>query len=100
MVNVAYCQIAIYLPGNQSLKGKRQVLRSLNDRVRHRFNVAIAELDSNNLWQHATLGVCCVNSSPGGAARILDQVNRFIDEELVGKANVMEIQTGIVSGFF
>ncbi|HEU4403003.1 MAG TPA: DUF503 domain-containing protein [Candidatus Polarisedimenticolia bacterium] len=62
-VNVGLCVIQIHLPGVASLKEKRQVLRSLKDRLRDRFNVAVAELDHQDLWQRATLGIVSIASA-------------------------------------
>ena len=97
VVNVAFCYITLHLAENRSLKGKRQILRSLTTRVRHRFNVAIAEVDENDLLQVASLGLCCVSNSAGHAAELLDRVNRFIDDDLVGKAEVVGRQTEVVA---
>ena len=97
-MNVVLCCITLHLPENRSLKGKRQVLRSLTTRVRQRFNVAIAEVGENDRLQVAVLGLCCVSNNAGHAAEVLDQVNRFIDQELVGKAEVVDRQTEVVDG--
>lgn len=55
----------LHLPGARSLKDKRQILRSLEQRVRGRFNVAIAEVEHQDLWQRARLAVVSVNSDQG-----------------------------------
>ena len=48
---VGLLTLEIYIPDSHSLKDKRQILRSLKDRLRARFNVAVAELDHNDAWQ-------------------------------------------------
>ncbi|MBI3003134.1 MAG: DUF503 domain-containing protein [candidate division NC10 bacterium] len=53
--------VELQLPENGSLKGKRKVLRSIKDRIRVRFNVSIAEVDRQDAWQRATLGVAVVS---------------------------------------
>ena len=50
---VGVLRLTLFLPENHSLKGKRQVLRAIKDRVRNKFNVSIAESDSHDLWQRA-----------------------------------------------
>jgi len=55
-VNVALCIIQIHLPAVGSLKEKRQVLRSLKDSLRGHYNVSVAEIDHQDLWQRLTLG--------------------------------------------
>jgi len=55
--------LEIRLPYARSLKDKRSVVQSLRDRLRARFNVAVAELDHQDVWQRATLGVASVSNS-------------------------------------
>jgi uncharacterized protein len=52
----------LHFPGARSLKDKRQALRSLEEKVRHRFNVSIAEVEHQDLWQRARLAVVSVNT--------------------------------------
>ena len=66
------------LPENLSLKGKRQVLKSITSRVGNTFNVSIAEVSDHDLWQRATLGVCCVSNSKRHANEIMSKVADFI----------------------
>ena len=61
-MNVGICKIKLRLPDNLSLKGKRQVVKSLTARLRNKFNVSVAEVEDNDLWQLATLGVCFVSN--------------------------------------
>ncbi len=62
-MSVGLLTLEIHLPYSHSLKEKRAVLRKLRDRIRARFNVAVAELDQQDAWQHATLGVASVSNS-------------------------------------
>lgn len=59
---VGTLKIVLLVHDNRSLKGKRKVVRSIVDRIKHRFNVAIAEVGSNDLWQRIELGVCTVGN--------------------------------------
>jgi len=79
-MNVAVCQIELRLPENQSLKGKRQVIRSLITRVQNRYNVSVAEIDNHDLWQLATLGLACVSNHRVHATETLSKVLKFITE--------------------
>lgn len=65
---VALVQLDVFLPAAASLKDRRQALRSTKDRLRHEFNVSVAELNPEDVWQHATLGICAV----AGDARYLE----------------------------
>jgi hypothetical protein len=60
---IAHLTLDIRIEGAKSLKDKRQVVRSVKDRLRTRFNVAVAEIDPSDAWQRATLGVVSISSS-------------------------------------
>ncbi len=71
-------RIELHLPNGASLKGKRQVLKSLKDRIKHRFNVSIAEIEDQDLWQKAVLGVACVGNEQFHVRQIVEQVISMI----------------------
>ena len=75
---VGICTIDLHLPGIGSLKGKRQILLSLKDRLKKRYNVSVAEVDGNDLWQRAVLGVACVSNDGRHARQMLDAVVREV----------------------
>ena len=77
-MNVGVCKISLRLPENLSLKGKRRVLKSIITRVGNKFNVSIAEVDDQELWQLATLGICCVSNNNRHTNEILSKVVDFI----------------------
>jgi len=70
--------MSLRLPENLSLKGKRQVLKSITTQVKNKFNVSIAEVDDQDLWQLATLGICCVSNNKRYANEVLSKVVGFI----------------------
>ena len=71
---VGVCTIELHLPGIGSLKGKRQILLSLKERIKHAYNVSIAEVDANDLWQRAVLGVACVANDGRHVNQVLESV--------------------------
>ncbi len=77
-MNVGVCKISLCIPENLSLKGKRQVLKSITSRVRNKFNVSVAEVDDNELWQLATIGVCCVSNDKRYTNQVLSKVVDFV----------------------
>ncbi len=77
-MNVGICKIKLRLPENSSLKGKRRVLKSITTRVRSKFNVSIAEVDDNDLWQLATLGISFVSNDKRYTNEVLSKVIDFI----------------------
>ncbi len=68
----------LHLPESHSLKDKRQVLRSLKDRLRARFNVSTAETDHQELWQRAALTVAVVSTERAHAEQVLRDVDRLV----------------------
>ncbi|MCG8353866.1 MAG: DUF503 domain-containing protein [Chloroflexales bacterium] len=76
---VGSCTIVLHLPAARSLKEKRQVIKSLIARVRNEYNVSIAEVDAQDRWQTAVLGLACVSSSQKYAQGQLEAVVRFIE---------------------
>ncbi len=77
-MKVGVAKIMLRLPENLSLKGKRQVLKSIISRVESKFTVSIAEVDDNDRWQLATLGISCVSNDRRHANEILSRVVDFI----------------------
>ena len=96
-MNIGVCQIHLDMPSSRSLKDKRKVLRSLIGRVQSRFSVAIAEVDCNDSWKAATLGVCCVSNDPVHANKMLSKVVQYVISCRVD-ALIRDYETEIISG--
>jgi uncharacterized protein YlxP (DUF503 family) len=80
---IAFLTLELRIEAAQSLKDKRQVVRSLKDRLRAHFNVAVAELDADGLWNRATLGVVSVSDSRD----YLDGLMKHVERQAVRIAN-------------
>ena len=78
-MNVGVCKVRLRIPENQSLKGKRRVISSLSQRIRNKFNVSIAEVEDNESWQMATLGVTCVSNSARHTDEVMGHVISYIE---------------------
>lgn len=76
---VGVLALDLFIPGRQSLKEKRYVLRKIIDRVRNQFNVSIAETGFNDLWQRSGLGVTMVANDRRVIESVLSQIPRLID---------------------
>lgn len=76
---IGILEMILYLPESHSLKEKRQVVKSIKDKVHNRFNVAIAEIDDLDLWQKARLGVCSLGNDRRQVNGRLDLVVNFIE---------------------
>jgi uncharacterized protein len=77
-MNVGVARVNLRLPENMSLKGKRQVLKSITGRVRGRFDVAVAEVEDNDVWQLATIGICTISNDKRHSNEVLSKVVDFI----------------------
>lgn len=77
---VGISEITLHLPESHSLKDKRQIIKSVMARVRQRFEVAIAEVGDNDIWQVAKLGVSYVSNDHQHADEVLNHVRRYIEE--------------------
>ena len=77
-MNIGVCRIDLEFPASHSLKDKRKVLRSIIGRVQSRFNVAIAEVDHNDSWKVATLGITCVSNDSRHANEMLSRVVQYV----------------------
>jgi uncharacterized protein YlxP (DUF503 family) len=75
---VGVLRLTLHLPDPGSLKSKRHLVRSALDRVRARFNVSIAEVAENDLWQRSVVGVTAVGNEHGFVNEVLDKVADFV----------------------
>jgi uncharacterized protein len=94
-MHVGVARVALRLEGNGSLKGKRMVVKSVAQRVRNRFNVAVAEVDTHDVHQLATLGIVCVSNDPRHADAMLSKVLDFIQAERLD-ADVDEVERELI----
>ncbi len=94
---VGLCRVSLRLPENHSLKGKRQVLKSLVAKIHNRFNVSAAEIGDHDSWQMATIGVSCVSTDERHADQVLASVIAFIRSERLD-AEMVDVETEIVRG--
>ena len=78
---IGLCRIELHLPDRQSLKEKRQVVKSLKDRLRQQFNVSVAEVDAHELWQRAVLAAACVGTDRAYVNGVLDRLVRAVERE-------------------
>ena len=81
-------EVQLYLPESRSLKDKRQVLKSLKDRLHNRFNVSVAEVDHSELWQRSTLALAVVSIGMDHADEVISKAIRYIEEE--GRVQVLD----------
>ena len=80
-MNTGIGKIQLHLPENQSLKDKRRIVKSIISRLRNQFNISIAEVDDNDLWQLATLGISCVSNNSQHVDETIANIIKFINQK-------------------
>ena len=78
---VGFCTLDLYIPGCASLKEKRFVLRSLTDRLRRRWNLAVSEADHHDLWQRSTLCVVTVSNDSRVVHSVLSKASDLVESD-------------------
>jgi len=96
-MNAGICRIKLHLSGSQSLKDKRRVVKSVISRLRSQYNVSVAEVDDQDLWQLVTLGIACVSNHNQHVDEILSKVMNFIVSNYP-ELEIVDHQTEIFSG--
>ncbi len=80
---VAAVRLTLIIPENDSLKGKRRVVKSLIEKARHKFDAAMAEVGDNDLWRKAQIGVALVGNDPQLLESRMQQIMKFIENQYV-----------------
>jgi len=91
---VCVARLTLQIPESGSLKAKRQVLRRVTERVKARFNVAVAEVDDQDLWQKATLALAVVGNDRRHVDEQMEKIIHFVEEMYV--APLISRQTEIM----
>jgi uncharacterized protein YlxP (DUF503 family) len=86
---VGLLTLELHIPDAQSLKDKRQVLRSLKDKLRREFNVALAELEHHDAWQRSVIGVVTLSNEEKHVRemlqKVLDRADEILGSFLIGQ---------------
>jgi uncharacterized protein YlxP (DUF503 family) len=96
-MNVGICRIKLHISQSRSLKDKRRIVKSIVSRLRNQYNISIAEVDDQDLWQLATLGISCVSNHNQRVDEILSRVIGFITSNYP-ELEIVDNQTEILSG--
>jgi hypothetical protein len=92
MMVIGVCRVDLMVRENHSLKEKRRIVKQIIDRVKHRFNVSIAEVGNNDLWQSAQLGVCMVSNDRRFTNEVLDKIVDFIESLTIAEVIQSDIE--------
>jgi uncharacterized protein YlxP (DUF503 family) len=91
-VHAAAACFDLHVPASRSLKAKRAAIRPIVDGLRHRFSVSVAEVDHQDQWQRAAIGVAVVGSSATQVREVLASVERFV--VAAPDVELLDIETG------
>ena len=87
MIEIGILQFTLRLRGCRSLKGKRRIVKSIKERLKHRYNVSVAEIDDLDVWQKGTIGLTMCSNDSGHIvsefSKIVDQLRVHPEAELV-----------------
>lgn len=89
---IASIRLELSFPHVGSLKAKRQVLTSVMERAKHRFNVSVAEVGDQDLWQRAVIGIAVVASEAHHARAQADRVVSFVESHLEGDVCQIDVE--------
>lgn len=92
---VGTLKMEFFLSDNQSLKGKRKIVRSMVDKVKAKFNVSIAEIASNDKWQKIELGVAVVGNDRRFIDSSLNHVRDFLESLYL--AEIVHTETEVIN---
>jgi len=92
---IGCCSIRFYLHGNNSLKGKRRVVRTIKDRLKNDFNVSIAEVGNQDVLQSLHIGISAVSSDKPYMDGLMTKVVNAIDR--MNLADIVDCKTEILS---
>ena len=96
---IGCCSIKFYLHGNNSLKGKRRVVRAIKDRLKNDFNVSVAEVGDQDVWQNLHIGISAVGSNrpymDGLISKVVDAIDKMNLAEMVNcKTETLNMGSG------
>ncbi len=78
-MNVGVCRLKLKLAEGMSLKGKRQVIKPIIALIKNKYNVSVAEVEDNDLWQIATLGICFISNDRQYTDEVITSIINFIN---------------------
>lgn len=76
---IVYAECTFFIPMAASLKGKRSVLKSMTDKVKNSYNVSVAEIEFQDLWQRTTIALVATASSKDAAEREVRRAVRLLE---------------------
>jgi uncharacterized protein YlxP (DUF503 family) len=75
---VGLLTLDLHIPEANSLKSKRMVIKSLTDKIKNKFNVSVAEVDANNLWQRSVIGIAYVANETVIINKVFERIRTLV----------------------
>jgi uncharacterized protein YlxP (DUF503 family) len=91
---VGVLKVSLFMSEPQSLKDKRRIIKSLVERLKNKFNIAVAEIGALDSWNHCELGVTCISNEAGHADSMLSSAINFIEDQ--GTVELTGVQTELI----
>ncbi|MCX8131668.1 MAG: DUF503 domain-containing protein [Clostridia bacterium] len=88
---IGVCRIVLHMDEVFSLKEKRHIVKSIVERLKSRFNASVAEVDMNDTWNKAVIGVSCVSNEAGHADSMMSSIVNFVEND--GRAVLVDYST-------
>jgi uncharacterized protein len=87
---IGVARFEIFIPESTSLKDKRGVLRSITSVITKKYNVSIAEVDHQDLWQRSALGISCVSGTMSQCRKVLQEVEKAVGRSALDGAEIVD----------
>ncbi len=94
-MKVAVCRLTLRLHDNRSLKGKRQIIRSLIDRIRNKFQASVAEVGSQDQLKSGLIGIALVSGAARHASEMMDRVVEYAESQLF-EADIIDTERDLI----
>lgn len=91
-MKVGCCSIKFVLHGNRSLKEKRRIVRAIKDRVKNKFNISVAEVGKQEVWQSLQIGIAAVSPDAKYLEGLMNQIVDFIDNMHLAEITDSEVK--------
>ncbi len=91
---IGVCKVVLAIDEVFSLKEKRHIVKSLTERLKSRFNASVAEVDLNDKWKRAVIGISCVSNESKHADSMMSSIVNFIESD--GRAVLFDYSTEII----
>jgi uncharacterized protein len=88
---IGVCRVVLSIDDAFSLKEKRHIVKSIIERIKSRYNASIAEVDLNDKWKNAVLGIACVSNDAAHADSMIANIVNFIEND--GRTYIVDYTT-------